>query len=601
MTEATSATARDFEDVGSEFGDDAIREAVNAAGPKTVYPPGFTSRPNGIYYDEGGDAGAIRIAGPIEILAQTRNGMNSSWGVLLKWSDDDGNEHRWAMPLMLLAGDCAELRSAFLDRGLYLAPGTKARQRLAEFLGGVKIDARARAVDRVGWCDDAFALPDRTIGETLAQRVIYQGPAALDHPYLQSGTLDDWKRKVGALACGNGRLIVAISAALVGPLLSLVDDEGGGLHYRGPSSIGKSTALEVAASVWGKPSEYVRPWRATANGLEGVAVLHSETFLALDELAQLDPKDAGSVAYLLANGQGKARAGRTGAARQSSRWKVFFLSSGEIGLAELAGRDGRGARRSAAGEQVRILDVEADAGKSFGLFETLNGFPCADAFARAIKDNASRVYGTAGPAFVEIIAERRDKTRAYIRQAVNDFVGKNCAAASDGQVTRAARKFALIAAAGELASLYGVVPWTAGAASAAATMLLTQWISGRGGAGASEDRNAIAQVRSFLEEHGSSRFQPMEQIVGFEDRTIHRRAGFWRSVMGDREYLIFAEAWKNDVSAGMDAKRVAAVLASRGFLQTDAHGKHSVSVSLPGLGKTRCYIVKPEIFGATND
>lgn len=45
MTEATSATARDFEDVGSEFGDDAIREAVNAAGPKTVFPRGFTSRP----------------------------------------------------------------------------------------------------------------------------------------------------------------------------------------------------------------------------------------------------------------------------------------------------------------------------------------------------------------------------------------------------------------------------------------------------------------------------------------------------------------------------------------------------------------------------
>ena len=152
-----------------------------------------------------------------------------------------------------------------------------------------------------------------------------------------------------------------------------------------------------------------------------------------------------------------------------------------------------------------------------------------------------------------------------------------------------------------MASIYGVAPWTAGAASAAATTLLTQWISGRGGAGASEDRNAIAQVRSFLEEHGVSRFQPMERLAGFEDRTIHSRAGFWRSVSGDREYLIFAEAWKNDVCVGMDAKRVAAVLASRGLLQIDAHGKHSVSVSLPGLGKPRCYIVKPEIFGATND
>lgn len=601
MTEATSATARDFGDAASELGDDAIREAVNAAGPKTAYPLGFTSRPDGIYYDEGGDAGPIRIAGPIEALAQTRNGMNSSWGVLLQWSDDDGNKHRWAMPRMLLAGDCAELRSAFLDRGLYLAPGTKARQRLAEFLGGVKIDARARAVDRVGWCGEAFALPDRTIGETVGQRVIYQGPAALDHPYLQSGTLDEWKNNVAALACGTGRLIVAISASLVGPLLSVAGEEGGGLHYRGPSSIGKSTALEIGASVWGKPSDYVRAWRATSNGLEGVAVLHSETFLALDELAQLDPKEAGSVAYMLANGQGKARAGRTGAARPSARWNVYFLSSGEIGLAELAGRDGRGARRSAAGQEVRILDVEADAGVGFGLFETLNGARSADALARAIKDTASRFYGTAGPAFIETIAGNRQMAEGYIRHAVNDFVALHAPPGADGQVSRTARRFALIAAAGELASFHGIVPWVAGAASAAAATLLAKWIAGRGGAGASEDREAIARVRSFLEAHGASRFQPMERTTGFEAHTIHARAGFWRSVIGDREYLIFAETWKNDVCAGMDAKRVATVLASLGLLQTDGSGKHSVSVSLPGMGKTRCYIVKPEIFGATND
>src|SRR5690606_4640071 len=174
--------------------------------------------------------------------------------------------------------------------------------------------------------------------------------------------------------------------------------EGGGLHMRGPSSIGKSTSLLAAASVWGAPT-FVRQWRATANGLEGVAEQANDCLLILDELAQLDPREAGSVAYLLANGTGKSRASQSGEARAAKRWLTFFLSSGEISLAEHARSDGRG-RRSPAGQEVRILDIEADAGKGLGLFDTLHSHPNGDALARAIKDKAAQHYGIAGPEFV---------------------------------------------------------------------------------------------------------------------------------------------------------------------------------------------------------
>jgi hypothetical protein len=63
---------------------------------------------------------------------------------------------------------------------------------------------------------------------------------------------------------------LAISAAFAGPLIGPCSAEGGGIHFRGPSSIGKSTALHVAGSVWGggDANGYVRSWRATANGPE---------------------------------------------------------------------------------------------------------------------------------------------------------------------------------------------------------------------------------------------------------------------------------------------------------------------------------------------
>lgn len=43
-------------------------------------------------------------------------------------------------------------------------------------------------------------------------------------------------------------------------------------------------------------------------------MLHNDATLILDELAQIDPKQAGDAAYLLANGNGKSRANRAGEA-----------------------------------------------------------------------------------------------------------------------------------------------------------------------------------------------------------------------------------------------------------------------------------------------
>ena len=104
------------------------------------------------------------------------------------------------------------------------------------------------------------------------------------------------------LAQGNSRLVFALSVAFAGPLANVAGEDSGGFHIRGGTSIGKSTALKVAASVWGDPVAYPRLWRATANGLEGLAALHNDGLLILDELSQIDPKEAGEAAYLLANG-----------------------------------------------------------------------------------------------------------------------------------------------------------------------------------------------------------------------------------------------------------------------------------------------------------
>lgn len=162
--------------------------------------------------------------------------------------------------------------------------------------------------------------------------------------------------------CGNSRLVFAVSCAFAAPLLHLVGEENGGFYLRGPSSTGKTTVLFVACSVFGG-RDYLQRWRATINGLEGVAIQHNDALLCLDELKQVDPREAGEVAYLLANGSGKQRANQHGGAREKYTWRLLFFSSGETSLADHMRTAGKKAH---AGQETRLADPRAQADKCSG-------------------------------------------------------------------------------------------------------------------------------------------------------------------------------------------------------------------------------------------
>lgn len=577
------------------------RKELDLDAPGTRMPFGFERGPDGIYYVDPEQQTRTRVCGPLKVLAKTRATDGGSWGVLLTWRDDDGRVHRWPMPKSLLAGDGSGVREHLLDQGLYVATDGKARGLLQRFLASVDTPIRARAVSQVGWAGPAFALPDMTIGDSPDDRIIYQQADGGVHQYGCAGTLEDWQENVGKLAVGNSRLIFMIASALVGPVLRLVNEEGGGCNVVGSSSCGKTTGMKAAASVWGPPS-FIRQWRATSNGLEGVAQQHNETFLCLDELSQVEPKEAGSIAYMLGNGQGKSRANRSGASRAVSAWKLIFLSTGEVGLADVM-KEARQGKRTMAGQEVRILDVPADAGAGMGLFEDLHGATSAAAFARQISIATSTYYGTPAIEFLRRIAEIRTEVGDAIAGTADDFVGEYVVAGSDPQVQRAARRFGLVAAAAELAIALGILPWPPGSAVSACGTMLKAWIGRRGGTGSAEDRNIISTIRLFLELHGNSRFEPWMVIEDNNSRPVHQRAGFWRSdredgeELSERRYYILPTVFQQEICAGFDQRHVIKVLTDIGALRPSSDGKSTRKERLPGdTSTTRVYVIGPEIF-----
>ena len=561
---------------------------------RPVLPYGFRNRPDGLYFDEENkdvEIIPVKICSPLEVLALTRDGESRDWGRLLHFKDPDGKSKRWAMPTSLLSGDGTQLRSELLSMGLILEPGRKARERLERYLMQSLSSARVRCVSKVGWFDKCYVLPNTSYGSTDGEEVVYQGSPTAEQQFQVSGSAEDWRENVGKVCAGNSRLVLAVSAAFAGPLLHPLLAESGGLHFRGGSSIGKTTALSVAASVWGRPEGYVNQWRATANGLETIALARNDGLLCLDELSQLPPREASETAYLLANGQSKARMGKNILARKASHWRLLFLSTGELALADKIAEAGTG-RRATAGQEVRVIDIPADAGVGIGLFEDMHGAADGAEFARHLKIKAGEYYGAVGRAFLEEITRNIDTLPEQIKEACKIWMRKYHPPGASGQVERVAGRFALIAAAGELASKMGLTGWAEGEATRAAGKNFWDWLESRGTAGALEPEAALAQVRGFLGLHGESRFTPWED----EDpsRPTINRAGFRRKTEEGMEYYIFAEAWK-EICHGHDPRATARILAERGYL-IGSDGRMKYRCRLPGLALAWVYRISSKIF-----
>ena len=472
-----------------------------------------------------------------------------------------------------LHGDISALCANLANRGLRIVTGSN-RRHFIRYLNDVVVEDRVTVVATTGWHDigttKVFALPDNTINSVTDQTVILDGAA--NSPFERRGTIAGWQEGVGSLVAGHSRPVFAVSVAFAGPLLGLLGLEGGGFNLYGQSSRGKTTIAQAAASVWGKGDSpgFVRPWRATANALEAAAALHTDTILVLDELGAVEAKEAAAAIYSLTSGTGKGRSKRDGTLRQPMIWRTMVLSTGEIRLTDKLTEN---RQRTRPGQEVRLIDIPADAGKEFGAFDNAGAANDPKVLADEIKTAAQISYGTAGPEFVRrLIADGLDKHPGDIRAMINAFRRNYAPEAADGQVLRVMDRFGLVAAAGELACDLGIVCWQRGDALEAARRCFIDWFDSRGGAEAGEVQAAISQVRLFIERHGDSRFE----FVGTQDRNVNNRAGWRKGEGAEREWLIPSETWKSEVAVGHDPKFVARVLAERGMLRRGDDGNTCV-------------------------
>lgn len=227
-----------------------------------------------------------------------------------------------------------------------------------------------------------------------------------------------------------------------------------------------------------------------------------------------------------------------------------------------------------AGQEVRFIDIPADAGKGLGLFEELHGFSDAASFAEMLNSNSKQYHGVASRAFLKALAGNKVEYSIKLRELMTAFL-QYVPDNADGQIKRAANRFALVAAAGELAA--NITGWEEGEAFRGVKTCFDAWLLERG-EGSHESNQALEVVRGRLLKWGDSRFgQNMNGPV-------------WGCKDGN-DFCVFPESFRNDICQGLDHKSVTNILVELGFLPN----KSSVTNRLQGGGLRRVYPISGKI------
>ena len=510
-----------------------------------------------------------RVCSPLYVDGVTNTEDRRFYGRLLRFRDTLGRWREWAMPMELLRGSCEELRGELLAAGVEIE--TRHRAKIPEYLQSKIPKKIITAAIKTGWTAEgkAFVLHDRIIG---SENVHFQSETLSSEGAAKSGgDYRQWQKMAG-FCVGNPVLMVSVCVNLAGALLVKVHRDSGGIHWQGDSSTGKTTGLLMGVSVWGG-GDFKRDWRATSNGLEGVAALLSDTCLNLDEINEADPREVGAIIYMLGNGTGKTRADRFGAARNAPRWRLTVVSTGERSV---GARMQEAGKQIKAGQEVRLLNVPST--RKHGVFDELHCFQDGREMADYFKTESAKHFGHAGVKFVEHIIKEVEAKKDFcsVLAAIEaQFPHK------DNQAARAASRFAVYAMAGEMAIEAEILPWALGSALDACKIMFSEWQSMRG-KGATEHRQILQNVADYILKFGDTKFTDKSEYK----LPKTERAGWFTDRTEGRVYL-FSPAALREAGGNYDFTRVLVALNAADWIIEKEEGKHSKKTAITGIGKPR--------------
>jgi hypothetical protein len=298
----------------------------------------------------------VAITGRYVNLTDNTLGLEVSW-----------KSHNWLRTV-------SDARSTFMDSkkiinlsdyGLPVHSGNA--RNLAGYLSRFETEneqnlASKKVSNQLGWTKGGFLLGERFIGEGGVQfQAKDAGDGQTAKGFHTKGTMEgavDMLNKIQTYTPVKMTIYAALSALL----LERWGESPYIFELAGGTSRGKTTALRIAASLFGCPDEqkpgFFKQWNLTKVSIERYAATMNSLPLIIDDTKKADPRIVPAVIYQFCSGQSKGRGSLKGT-QAGVGWCTVMLSTGEQKLTSFS-KDGGAAGRilSLEGSPFASTDVE---------------------------------------------------------------------------------------------------------------------------------------------------------------------------------------------------------------------------------------------------
>lgn len=357
---------------------------------------------------------------------------DGSYSVLLRWTDDNGDEQEYSFVL----GEHSRLNSpVFSDLERYAKGGFSSMREFKQYIDDA-IDAPDDVVPRIrstrvaGWRAGSYTANGWALGDA---------PLLTGRPLVLWGSAGDkdlYKERMRDLLIKNPAVAFICGYFVAGSLVRLVGAENFILGVIGKTSVGKTLAIRTALSLRGDPRNFAT-FDSTEKFLVELCQQAGDACVPVDEVGQagFTPEKKQQLIYNLSQGKRRGRLSNTGKVGTSSideRMYYNIIITGEESILPA---------NAAAGTTVRVTEMIFDAADpDRRVWESITTAAEAEAWESFIVEN----HGFVMPEIIETInKDRAAYTEQYSQLLVWLRAEMSCAGKDDNATQRKLKTFAL--------------------------------------------------------------------------------------------------------------------------------------------------------------
>lgn len=199
-------------------------------------------------------------------------------------------------------------------------------------------------LNQMGWLNEKEFLPFKMETDSPYRFIGNGTQLQLHNACTQRGSIEAWFQGAAGRLYGENKIVrLVVAASVASVLLSRTGGQPFFVHLWGPTGKGKTVALKIAASVWGRASRnpddptdvsegLLLSVNGTVNALCSLAATLNHLPCILDELQTMkDRKKDALAAFVMqmAQGRERARLGKDATLKESPTWQNVILVNGE--------------------------------------------------------------------------------------------------------------------------------------------------------------------------------------------------------------------------------------------------------------------------------